>query len=263
VKKNKDIQKIPLWSLIARLITLFSLSLVYPRVIIDKKKILPKIDREAKEGRGFVLVYTHFSYRDGIELTTSLVINNPVLRTREVISPLSFHQNNVIVRLLTDMYHEKLYPIVNNDTLIRKGFEHLQKGQGMDKFINASAEAMKRGGIVMIATNAGRRERLDINDAQKPLGYFMLGMQKKNLKNYGILIVSMSIEGAKSYNKKETGGLNIGKKYITKIVDFYHPDELLANPEVAGKISNVDTFIRRQIAKVSPKEYLPENYSTL
>jgi hypothetical protein len=251
------IPQIPLISLIARLFTHNFLLLLFPLEIDDKKKILTRVNREVgKEGRGLIVVYTHFSYRDGIELTRHLVIKNPLLQRREVISPLSFHQYNGPVKFLTNLYHEKLYPIVNNDTLVRKGFEHMRKGEGMDKFINASALELKRGGIVMIATNAGRKEKLDIDDTQKPLGYLMLGLQQKKIDNYGILIVCLTIKGAKSYKKKDVGGVNIGKTYILTPAAYYHPDELLAKKEVGGKISNVDAFVRRDIAKVAAAEYL-------
>ena len=253
----KNTNQIPLVSLISRLITYYVLLPFFPLIVDDKKKILPRIDREVgKEGRGLIVVYTHFSYRDGIELTRHLVIKNPLLQKKEIISPLSFHQHNKIVKFLTDLYHEKLYPIVNNDTLRRKGFEHMRKGEGMDKFISASTQLLKMGGIVMIATNAGRREKLDINDPQKPLGYLMLGLQQKKIDNYGILTVCLTIKGAKSYKKKDSGGVNIGKTYILTPASYYHPDELLGKPEVGGKISNVDTFVRRDIAKIAAAEYL-------
>ena len=251
------IPQIPLASLIARLITHYFLSLFFPVIIDDKKKILPRINREVgKEGKGLIVVYTHFSYRDGIDITRHLVVKNPILQRREVISPLSFHQYNMPVRLLTDLYHEKLYPIVNNDTLSHKGFEAMTKGEGMDKFINASTQEIGRGGIVMIATNAGRREKLDIDDPQKPLGYLMLGLQQKKIDNYSILNVCLTIKGAKSYKKKDVGGVNIGKTYILTPASYYHPEELLGRREVGGKISNVDSFVRRDIAKVAAKGYL-------
>ncbi len=251
------IPQIPLVSLIARLITYYVLLPFFPVIIDDKKKILPRIDREVgKSGRGLIVVYTHFSYRDGIDLTRHLVIKNPILNRREVISPLSFHQMNKVVKFLTDLYHEKLYPIVNNDTLARRGFEHMRKGEGMDKFISASTQELGRGGIVMIATNAGRKEKLDIDDPQKPLGYLMLALQQKKIDNYAILVVCLTVKGAKSYKKKDIGGVNIGKMYILTPASYYHPDELLERQEVGGKISNVDSFVRGDIAKVAAKGYL-------
>jgi hypothetical protein len=253
----KNVHQIPLVSLIARLITYYFLLPFFPLIIDDKKKILPKIDREVgKEGKGLIVIYTHFSYRDGIDLVRHLVIKNPILQRKELTQPLAFHQRNKIVKLLTDFYRTKLYPIVNNDTLARRGFEHMRKGEGMDKFISASTQEIKRGGIVMIATNAGRREKLDINDTQKPLGYLMLRLQQKKIDNYGILIVCLTIKGAKSYKKKDVGGVNIGKTYILTPAAYYHPDELLAKKEVGGKISNVDIFVRRDIAKVAAAGYL-------
>src|SRR5437667_6567539 len=137
----KNIPQIALVSLIARRITHYFLLLFFPVVIDDKKKILPRIDREVgREGKGLIVVYTHFSYRDGIDLTRYLVVRNQLLQKREVISPLSFHQYNKLLKFLTDLYHEKLYPIVNNDTLARHGFEQMKKGTGVDKFISASTQ---------------------------------------------------------------------------------------------------------------------------
>lgn len=252
-----NIPRVPLVSLIARLITYYALVPLLPMIINDKKKILPRIDREVGEdGRGLIVVYTHFSYRDGVDLTRHLVIKNPILSRREVVSPLSFHQMNKFVRFMTDLYHEKLYPIVNNDTLSRPGFEHLRKGEGMDKFIKASVAELKRGGIVMIATNAGRRDKLDINDPQKPLGYMMLALQQEKFDNYAIVNVCLGIKGANSYKKKDVGGMNVGKTYILTPASYYHPDELLGKKEVGGKISNVDVFVRGDIAKVAEKAYL-------
>lgn len=191
-----------------------------------------------------------------MEVNRTLVYSDPILRDREVINPLAFHQYKMYMRLIGKFFHGTLVPIVNNSTLRKKGYEHLPKGKGLREFVSLSGNTLEKGGIVSLAVNATRSEKLDIEDPQKPVGYLVASLQAKGIKNYGLLLVGFSIKNASSYKKKEVGAFNFGKTYLMNIVGYYSLSELLNHPEVKAKVANIDHFIRKEISKVSPKEYL-------
>jgi len=246
---------VPLWIPYVRIFITFITRSIFPSHVIDPKNVLAKVDQEAKKGKGLLIVYTHFGYRDGIEVNRSLILKSPVLRTREVINPISFHQYTKTLGNITRFLHGEIFPVVNDDTLQRKGYEHLPKGQGLPAFIARSSQVLLQGGVVTLAVNAGRRAYLDMEDIQKPVGYFIAATGAKQCTHYGVLLVSLSIDGVTDYDTKAIRGMNFGKTYLLTIGKYYDVTELLEQKEVQGKAGNVDAFVRKKLAEVVPKEY--------
>lgn len=253
---SSEIATVPLWTLAIRESFELLLRPFLPRVIVDNNHVLPKVHKAAGDGNGLVIVFTHFSLRDAMEVNRTIIYNDPVLKYREVINPLAYHQYNKFMYFVGKFFHGTLVPIVNNSALSKKGFEHLQKGKGLKEFVELSGSTLSKGGIVTLAVNASRKEKLDIGDPQKPLGYLVASLQAKGVTNYSILLVSFSIKNAPNYSKKEVGGFNICKTYIINLAGYYSLHDLLNIPEINGKVGNVDSFIRKELAKFSPKEYL-------
>jgi hypothetical protein len=256
MKSDTDIAKVTLWVLGVRKILDLVLRPILPGVIVDKNQSLPKVHQAAKRGEGLVIVFTHFSLRDALEVNRTIVFTDPVLKNREVVNPFAYHQYSKFMKFVGKFYHATLAPIVNNSTLAKKGFEHMPKGKGLKEFIALSNNVLSKGGVVSLAVNATRSEKLDLEDPQKPAGYLIASLQAKGFKNYGFLLVGFTIKKAKSYAKKDVGGFNIGQTYTMNLANYYSLEELLNQPEVKGKVANVDAFVRKQLAKVSPKEYL-------
>ncbi len=257
MKSDSGIAKVPLWALCLRAASEFLIRPLLPRVIIDKNQALQKVHDAGKKGEGLVIIFTHFSLRDAVETNLSIVYKDPVLRNREVINPLAYHQYNKILELIGKIYHGTFVPIVNNSTINKKGYGHLPKGKGLQEFITHSSNTLAKGGVVSLAVNATRSEKLDIDDPQKPIGYLIASLQAKGIKSYGLLLVSFAVKNAGNYTKKEVGGMNFGKTYIMNLANYYSVEELLNNSEISGKVGNIDKFVRLEIAKLSPKKYLP------
>ena len=258
MKPDADIAKVPAWVLGVRATLDLFLRPILPRVIIDKNQSYSKVHEAGKRGNGLVIVFTHFSLRDALEVSRTIIFTDPVLRDREVVNPLAYHQYNKFMEFVGKFYHATLAPIVNNSTLAKKGYGHLPKGKGLKEFVTLSNNVLAKGGVVSLAVNATRSEKLNIEDPQKPVGYLIASLQARGFKNYGFLLVSFAVKNARSYKKKDVGGFNIGQTYIMKLANYYSLNELLNQPEVKGKVANVDTFVRKELAKVSPKEYLPK-----
>lgn len=256
MKQKSSIAYIPLWSFYWRIFSEFILSIFFPRKFIDNSNALSEAVDSVKLGKGLLIVYTHFSLRDAMEVNRSITFLNPILRKRYAINPLSYHQNNLFMDLMAKSFSGTFYPIVNNSTMKKPKFKNLPKGKGLKEFVNAGVEVLKKGGVVTLAINASRSEKLDINDPQKPVGYFIASCQAAGFADYGILLVGFAIENAKSYAKKNIGGMNFGKTVLINLVKYFPLNELLNKPEVNGRLSFVDKYIRSEIAKVSPKEYL-------
>lgn len=148
------------------------------------------------------------------------------------------------------------YPVVNSSTLKKEKYKNLPKGKGLTEFVNAGADVVKKGGVITLAVNATRSEKLLIDDPQKPLGYMIAGLRAQNVSDYGILLVCLEIENAKNYKKSEVGGMNFGKKVFIRIVKYMTLEELLSAPDVNDRLSAIDVYIRKIIANEAPKAYL-------
>lgn len=257
MKPDADIAKVPAWVLGFRIAIEFLLRPLLPRIILDKNQALQKVHEASGRGEGLVIVFTHFSLRDAMEVNRSIIFADPVLKNLKIINPLAYHQANKLMDFIGKIFDGTPAPIVNTSTLAKKGYEHLPKGKGLKEFITLSSNVLKKGGIVSLAVNATRSEKLDIEDPQKPVGYLIASLQARGFKNYGFLLVSFAVKNAVSYKKKDVGGFNIGQTYIMKLANYYSLKDLLNQPEVKGKVTNVDAFVRKELAKVSPKEYLP------
>ncbi len=254
--KQTKIAQIPRWSLLGRVISEIVLRLFFPTKIIDETHALQKAIEAAKEGRGLVIIFTHFSLRDAMEVNRSIIFKNPVLKNREAINPLAFHQYNKFLEHIGKFYQATFFPIVNNSTIAKKGYEHLPRGKGLSEFISASCDTLRHGGVVTLALNATRKDKLDLDDPQKPIGYFIASLQAKGMRDLGLLIVGFGVEKAKSYSKKQVGGMNFGKTYVINIGKYLTLEKLLAKPDINGKVSNIDKFLRKEMTKIVPKEYL-------
>lgn len=256
MKSIEKIAQVSLRVFCFRIISEFILRFFFPRIFIDETNALTKAQDYAAKGNGIVVIYTHFSLRDAMEAHRSVIFKNPVLRKRKVINPLSYHQFNKFMELMAKSYGGNFYPIVNNSTLAKKRYEHLPKGKGLKEFTAAGSDVLARGGLVTIAVNAARSAHLDLEDPQKPIGYFIASAQARGVAGYGFLLISFSIKNAKNYSKKESGGMNFGKTYIINVAKFITLDELLKRPEIKGKLSMVDAYIRSEFAKVVDPKYL-------
>lgn len=256
MKPDLEIARVSLPVFYFRIISELIFRLFFPRTFIDKSKALQKACNAALEGKGLVIVYTHFSLRDAMEINRSIIFKDPVFRKRKAVNPLSYHQYNKFMELMAKSYGGDFYPVVNNSTVTKKGFEHLPKGKGLKEFTQAGSKILSAGGVVTLAVNATRKDHLDIQDPQKPIGYFIASTQALGVTNYGFLLVGFSIKNAKNYKKEEVGGMNIGKRYTINIAKYISLSELLHRPEVKEKLSNVDAYIRSEFTKVVAKEYL-------
>lgn len=256
MKSDVNIAKVPKWVLGVRLAFELLLRPFLPYIILDKNHSIKKFHEASGRGDGLIIVFTHFSLRDAMDVNRVLIYTDPILKDREVVNPLAYHQYNKFMELVGRLFHGTFAPVINNSTIKKKGFEHLPKGKGLKEFVEKSANVLTQGGIVSLAINATRSEKLDMEDKQKPVGYLIASLQAKGVKDYGILLINFSIKGAKNYSKKEAGGFNFGKTYFMNYINYYSLSRLINRPEVSGKVGNVDAFLRSELAKVSPKEYL-------
>ena len=162
MKQRAEIAHIPLWSLFGRIFAEHAVRPLFPRFLNDKTGALEKAELAAKKGVGLVIVYTHFSLRDGMETNRSIVYTSPVLRDREVVNPLSYHQYNKLMKGRATFFHGTFIPIVNNSTLSKKGYENMPKGKGLQEFAAACSEVLSKGGIATLAVNSTRMDKLDL-----------------------------------------------------------------------------------------------------
>jgi len=256
--KSVDQQKvtIPLWSLIARKILTISIDKFYPTEMIDEKGELKKAVGEVKKGRGLILIFSHFSLRDAMEVSRCGIYKNKDLIKVNTVNPLAHYQYNWFLKIVGRLFYGNFKPIVNESTLKRKGFEHLSKGMGLNEFVTESGNILGRGGIVTLAINATRTEKLDLHDPHKPVGFLIAALKARGITNFGLMNVGFECLGAKSYKKKDVGGMNYGKKFIMRMGKYHTVDDLMKIKEIGGKASNVDLFLRKEMAKLVAKEYL-------
>lgn len=254
--KPNSYAKIPQWSLLARLILDLALKPFYPSVITDPYNSLSKAKSSVKSGRGLVIVFTHFSLRDAMDVNRVLVYRDPIFRDREVVNPLAYYQYGWFLKLVGFLFHGNFCPIVNDSTLKKKGYEHLPKGMGLKEFAQKSNNILKNAGLVTLALNATRRESLGLNDTQKPVGYFIASQKSLGFVDFDILTVAFKAENVKKYTRDIVGGMNLNRKFTVIVGKYYSVVNLLKNSQVNHKLSNIDTFLRSEFAHFVPKEYI-------
>ncbi|CAN5199548.1 hypothetical protein BH11PAT1_BH11PAT1_2080 [soil metagenome] len=230
-------------------------------VIHEEGNGLAQAVEAAKNGKGLVIVWApHWSFDDGFRIAT-LITNTAGLRNKRLVYPLAKHQDSPPLQKLGASTGIDYPVVVTEDTIQKKGFEKERVGEGVLEYMKKAYEAMKHGGISVVAIQGKREAYFDPNNELQPVKGLIRGMKigdrdskrkgEKTLdSNYGVLLVGLGEKGRLHY---DSPGFHPFTKGTVTIGQYYTIDQLI---QKADGLEHVDEFLREQFMKLMPKEYL-------
>jgi len=225
--------------------------------------------RQAREmsnyGMGIIIVTNHFSEGD-IVLAGLIACADPIMGKRKILAPIAHHQyhgkEGLKARVLAAMVHGELCPIITSDTLRyyrQEGksfpFSKNQLRSEIEKryadYIEKAQQVLADGGIVPMAPQAGRRERLIEPWPNDSVGSLLNFPQNHQV---AVFPVGIGIVGAESYKLDQYGGLN---RELVYTFNFGRPRPFWEIQEEAARNHfSTDEVVYQMLRRVVPKEYL-------
>ncbi len=238
-----------------------SLPFLWPGEVEDPRHSLDLAAECINEGKGVVIIFTHFSFRDGPQIIKDLISQHDGFSQKRYLNPVSAHQYNTHLGAASELFGGTLQPIINDSSMQKKKFEKTtdeERRKSYEALMRKSKEALQNGETVAIAINASRQPFLVMDDLQRPLGAFIASMKREGVTDFGILEVAMSLEKTKRYNKRTAGTFNLGKKSKLQVGNFYNASELLSQTS----FKTIDKKIREDMVDIIPEEYKqPDTFS--
>jgi hypothetical protein len=238
--------------------------LFFPSILIDQQNNLSRAEAMLNQGKGLVVVINHFSERDSVEILMNFLFKTSVFQDKPIVAPIAYHQYmRAYVRWAATTFDINLCPLVTEDTIKREEYKNLEINKGMPEYIDAGLSVLKKGGILLVAPQGGRRPRLipvqsdsaiPIEPNPPTIGTFMANAARNEFDNYGFLFVGLGINETFDYSSPDAGGLNIGKEYVLRVGDVISAQELLLRAD--GKRKQIDPIVYQELAKLVPPEYV-------
>lgn len=237
----------------------------------EGKNRLGRTEDLLKEGYGLVVLFNHFSLRDPFQILKDIIINNPLMREKEIIFPITEHQYKkykLLFKPLSGLLKMKLYPIANPGTLkvlaLKNNPEKYSKTVSRQRlllieYMNSAVEVLKKGGIVPMAPQGERKNSLempqDSEKTKKPIAAtatLIANLNKNGIEKVAFLIIGVGIENITDYGAK-VKGLNPRKRYTLKIGPTYTKQELLELAQ--NNLRAIDQGVFEVLAAVVPPSY--------
>ncbi len=197
------------------------------------------------QGWGILMPFTHFSFRDIVEISIRPMALSKYLITKPCVATIEWAHfyDMPIGRLLTNLTGITLVPIVIDDTM-KKGKNYdenhrmLPLGHGTRDYFRVARKVLKEGGVVWVAPQQGRRPCLELSD-KEPIK-FVLGKENE-LQNVGVMFISLSLKGETDYTKRK--GFNVGRTYDVKLGPTLTKAELYQLSRAMGKTIDETTMV--------------------
>lgn len=218
---------------------------------IETSHGLERAEELLDQGMGLLILINHFGKTDPAQVINNVVFAREKMRRKPITTPIAYHQQKPYIKMLAGLTSINMKPIVTPDTIRLNQNDGLDQGTGLPDYINSSLQTLKQGGIVLLAPQAGRRERLGKPD--KTMRLFMLLANRHKVNKFGILFIGLGIEGITDYSEISAGGLNIGKTYEINIGPTFTQEEAILD---AGRQNlDLDTWVFSQLAPLVPESY--------
>lgn len=237
--------------------------LVLPSEIHNDYRGFEDAERLLKEGKGLIVRINHFSERDPATIFIDLFGRSAVMRNRVIVGPVAEHQyHRPITQLTARLADFGLFPLVTSDTLQHEGYQGETMGEGIFDYLGNGVQAVKDGGILLVAPQGGRRGCLinDQIDFQVMRG-LMLEVMRKKVKNFGLICVGLGLEGVKDYGVPGMEKIHLLEKGIVRYGQLYTYDKLM---ELAGNnnrnlLDMIDYLVFSDLMNLVPSKYIPED----
>lgn len=230
-----------------------SLEPIWPHTTEHQGNGLVRAQELLAEGCGIVVLINHFSLRDAQEVLKDIIFSQPVFRERFMTAPIAAHQSNVFLGLAASAFGVNVYPVVNEHSIRNGHAPASRKGEGVLQYLSEAAENLARGGVVLLAPQAGREPSLH-PIRTRTVEFFSKQMQRRHVANIGYLLVGLGIVGETDYAAQRVRGHNLGKTFAVKIGETYLQNELVELS--ATEDLTVDQWVCKQFEPLVPTAYL-------
>lgn len=245
--QSKTAHDLPLATRAARKLLTAATSRRYRGRLVDPPNSMNRVTTESDKGIGIIFPFgPHPNQFDGLQLTRTVMHEQPGVGKRVVVNPASMHQNNILFATGAKLAGSPLFSVVSESTLGRPKYREkaLKTRPKLHAAMReAAAKALKTGGSVTLSVNPGRSPFLDMDDPQVPLATLMRAMDDEGVETYGIVPIAIYRDDKREYTF--TAG-----EYRTN-------QELLADPAVNNDYRKADSFVREQIFNMIDEKYKP------
>lgn len=214
---------------------------------------LQRAESLARAGYGTLVLMNHFSLRDGLQVL-HLVYGSEALRRRPTLAPAaSQHLAGRLLPTLANAVGIRLLPITTMEAVKEQG---LDPASGLNPLVYArqAIGALRAGGIVLLAPQAGRRSLLG-EPQMRPVSLLLAQARRQRVRDVALFFVGLGIAGESDYSLEKVGGLNPGRRYEVRIGQTFTLDEAIAR---AGGLRGLDAWVYREL-----RRWVPEPYSGL
>lgn len=203
------------------------------------------------QGNGLIIVINHFSLKDP-PLAANEIFHHREMGSKKVIAPIAYHMDKSLYHWLGKLIGFKLVPIVTENTVKEGKNNNRESFEGKGKYLNASLNLLRQGGIVILAPQGTRQGTL--GEPDKPsVGTLIRLARKKGVKNFAFLFMGFGIKGLDDYSTEKTRGFNFFSKYIVNIGACLTNQELME--KAGGDFRAVDGIVYEELRKVVPPNY--------
>ncbi len=223
------------------------------------------------QGKGGIVVETHFSTSDPLWALDSVMVNQA--KDVKASAPIAKHHAFFGLLPFAKSIGVRAIKVTTPETkrlADEKGENNLRRGNGTLEYMNEAAETVKDGGIVVIATNAHRKSQLTF-DESGVVTRLIKGLHERgiSLSDAWIHFVSFEMNGIQDYENKKVRGLNFFKKHKVNHGETLTVSELLLKAGIEIKesetrdewkeraLGSIENAVYNRFVNIVPTAYLP------
>lgn len=229
-------------------------------------------DAAVNKNRPHVFIMTHFGYGDPISIIGNVLFEIDGVKDRTVVLPQSIHQAKKPYKLAGKLLHCPVLPVLNNHARTREPYVHMSdtelnelKDRLNAEYLAAGVKAMSKGGSLLVAVNSGRSDHVDFSDDQRPLGMMFAGLTREGVSDFGIVEVSIGLEGVTDYS--QFSKYNFFKKYLIHLGEYMDSKQFLQRAEQRARetqqtsrkrnspYKQIDQLVREDLDALAPVGY--------
>jgi len=186
----------------------------FPAEISEEDGGIKRAKELLRLGYGGIVTINHFALRDSVEMLACSSLACREIFNAPIIAPVEMGQSiqlPFITSVVGPLLGMSFYPVANGDTMEKiahgklspyaAGGRKIKEGDGTGAFLPAAMQALRNGGLVELAPQLGRRNKLQIlpnpagDDLKKIQGPIdtLLGRSRTTPKKVFFLTLSLSL----------------------------------------------------------------------
>ena len=223
----------------------------FPTEVVDKHGSLARMASMSREGLGFMVASNHFC-RDDFKRTLAILLSKEALARKRVAIAIGLHEFPTYEPFAVAAGIDT-YPVTTQGTINTLGHKAPPLGTGMEEFMGAAIETLKRGNLVIMAPQGGRRPRMTRSEGR--ILQTLFGDAEDEGVEFGVLFSGIGIKGQGDYTNRD---YHYGEKFILRFGKVYTSTELISAIEGnsdSQRLRRVDAFWEEQTMLLVPQEY--------